>query len=211
MGLPSKHRKKFISHKKRWDKKTIVDEAVLVSDYALKNKNEIRKIEALISKYKSIAKSFNKSAQTKESDEAKKFINKLKLNGFLSTEAQSLDDVLDINVRNILDRRLSNILYRNKLARTPKQARQFIVHCHVGIEGQCITSPSYLVSLAEEPLVAFISNSSLVDEQHPERVNAAGGMVEVEEMEQIPLKNKRNTFDDKETKLDEEEVVEEDE
>lgn len=211
MGLPGKQRKTYISHKKRWDKKTIVDEAVLVSDYALKNKKEIRKFEALISKYKTIAKNFNKTAQTKESQEAKNFINKLKVMGFLPVEAQSLDEVLDISLRNILDRRLSNILYTNKLARTPKQARQFIVHCHVSVDGRCVSSPSYLVSLAEEPLVGFINNSSLNNEQHPERVNAAGGMIEVEEMEKIPLNNKGKSFDEKEATLDEEEVKEDEE
>ena len=205
MGAPIKHRKKYISHKKRWDKQTIVDEAVLVKDYALKNKKEIRKVEAELSKLKGIAKDLNRDVQTKESEQAKHFIEKLKVKGFLSTEATSLDEVLDITVRDILDRRLSNILYKNKLARTPSQARQFIVHGHVLVAGKCVNSPSYLVSLTEEVEVGFAQNSNLANEEHPERVLAAGGMVEVEEMEEIPLKDEKESFDEKEAKLDDEE------
>ena len=70
MGLPKKHRKKFSSHKKRWDKNTIVEEEVLVKDYCLKNKKEIRKIEFKLSKYKKVAKSLNMTIQTKESEQA---------------------------------------------------------------------------------------------------------------------------------------------
>jgi len=205
MGAPIKHRKKYISHKKRWDKQTIEEEAILKTDYALKNKKEIRRVEASLSKLKGIAKNLNRNQQTKESAAAHNFVAKLKAQGFLSTEAQSLDEVLDITVRDILDRRLSNVLYRNKLARTAKQARQFIVHGHVLVNNKCVSSPSYLVTLEEETQVSFIDNSSLSNEQHPERVIAAGGMIEVEEMEQIPLNSEEESFDEKEAKLDDEE------
>ena len=208
MGAPIKHRKKYISHKKRWDKQTIEEEAVLKNDYALKNKKEIRRVEASLSKLKSIAKDLNRNKQTKESEEAQHFIAKLKVQGFLAPDAQSLDEVLDINVRDILDRRLSNILYKNKLARTARQARQFIVHGHVLVKDKCINSPSYLVTLEEEPQVTFVNNSTLSNEQHPERVVAAGGMVEVEEMEKIPLNTEEESFDEKEAKLDDEEQSE---
>ncbi len=43
MGLVVKHRKKYISKKKRWDKKTITDEKVIVRDYAIGNKKELRR------------------------------------------------------------------------------------------------------------------------------------------------------------------------
>lgn len=208
MGLPIKHRKKFISHKKRWDKQTIVDEAVLVSDYALKNKKEIRKVEAQLSRYKGIAKSLNRTTETKESSEAKNFIEKLKSKGFLDLNAQTLDEVLDINIRDLLERRLSNLLYKNKFARTPSQARQFVVHGHVLVGDKCINSPSYLVSLAEEAEIGFKNGSSLASEQHPERVLASGGMIEVEEMAKIPLQTEEKSFDEKEAELDDEELPE---
>lgn len=162
-----------------------------------------------LSNYKKIAKSLNKTAESKESEEAKHFIAKLKTMGFLDPNAQTLDEVLDITIRELLERRLSNILYKNKLARTPTQARQFVVHGHVLVGDKCISSPSYQVSLAEEPTVGFKVKSTLANEAHPERVLAAGGMVEVEEMEKIPLADTRESFDEKEAQLDEEETPEE--
>jgi len=55
------------------------------------------------------------------------------------------------------------------LARTVKQARQFIVHQHVLVEGKKITSPSYLVSVKEESTIEFTTKSPLYDINHPER------------------------------------------
>lgn len=206
MGLPIKHRKKYVSHKKRWDKNTIVEEAVLVSDYALKNKKEIRKIELKLSKYKTLAKEFNKSAQTKESTEAKHFIEKLKGFGFLNSEATSLDEVLDIQLRDILERRLSNVLYKNKLSKTPRQARQFIVHRHVKVNGKVIDSPAFLVSLADEATLEFSETSSLFDEEHPERKLVIES-VEVE-TGAVDTTEEKSSFDKNEKFREDEEVAE---
>lgn len=206
MGLPVKHRKNFVSHKKRWDKQTIVDEAALVKDYALKNKKEIRRIELSISKYKKIAKELNRDEDTKNSLQAKNFIEKLKLKGILNASAQSLDEVLDINIRDVLERRLSNVVYKMKLARTPKQARQFVVHRHVLVDGNVITAPSYLVSVPEEAKVEFREFSALSDENHPERKIEAHGLdEEQDELKTIPEKEKGPDFDKKEAILDDEE------
>lgn len=206
MGLPIKHRKKFVSHKKKWDKNTIVEEAVLVADYGLKNKKEIKKLELKLSKIKDLAKQFNKTVQTKESDEAKNFVEKLKAKGFLNSQATSLDEVLDIKVRDLLERRLSTIIYQKKLARTPSQARQFIVHRHVRVAGKIIDSPSHLVSLFEEAAIEFNQSSSLYDENHPERKLVTEGIIlETEEIETIPeAKNKL----DNEAFVEDEEAVE---
>ncbi len=211
MGLPIKHRKQYVSHKKRWDKTTIVDEAKLVEDYALKNKKEIRKVEFLLSKFKRIAKSFNTTEEAMNSTEAKNFINSLKAKGFLSTEAESLDDILNITVREILERRLSNLVYKAKLARSAKQARQFVVHRHVSVGGKILDSPSALISLADEATIEFRGSSTLADEEHPERKLAEEGLIEevTREVEvkdnQILDEDGKSPSDLKEEALDDEE------
>ncbi len=199
-----------MSHKKRWDKQTIVDEAELVRNYALKNKKEIRRAELLLSKFKKIAKELNKDAETKNSDAAKNFVQKLKDKGFLSQDAQTLDEVLDISIRNILERRLSNIVYKLKLARTPKQARQFVVHRHVKVAENVVTAPSFLTSLAEEQMIAFNDISALVDENHPERKLEVEGFDDIQkDMKKTPLNKKEGpNFDKKEAILDDEELDE---
>jgi small subunit ribosomal protein S4 len=53
----------------------------------------------------------------------------------------------------MLERRLDNIVYSLKLATTRTQARQMIVHRHVLVNGQIVTSPSYLLSV--DDVVSF--------------------------------------------------------
>lgn len=50
----------------------------------------------------------------------------------------------------LLERRLDNVLYRLGLARTRPQARQFVGHGHVRVNGQRVNIPSYLVNPGEE-------------------------------------------------------------
>lgn len=210
MGLPIKHRKKFLSHKQRWDKQTIVDEKELVSSYALKNKKEIRRVEFLVGKFKKLAKFYNRS---EDATQANLFLESLKAKGFLSVDATSLDDVLNITTRDILERRLSNIVYKLKLARTPSQARQFVVHRHVRVGGKVIDSPSYLVPLTLEPTLEFRDTSSLSSEEHPERKLAEEGVI-VEETKEFDLQEEKvdesgkSQADLKEEALDDEEQEE---
>lgn len=74
-------------------------------------------------------------------------------------------------MKDILERRLQSVVFRRGLARSMKQARQFITHRHVMINHQEITAPSYLVSLEEENQLEFKDNSALASEDHPERVS----------------------------------------
>jgi small subunit ribosomal protein S4 len=177
MGLPIRHKTKAVSHKKKWDKNTIVSEAVFVTDYALKNKKEIRKAEALVSKLKTIAKNFNKTTETKTSVGAAQFVDKLKAQGYLNVEATSLDEVLEITLRELFERRLSSVVYKAGLAKTPGQARQFVVHGHVAVNGQIVTAPSYPVSVKDAETIAFVGSSSLADEAHPERNGAPEAVI----------------------------------
>ena len=88
--------------------------------------------------------------------------------GVLDDE-EGLDDVLSLDLTDILERRLQTVAYRQGLANTVEQARQFIVHGHVTVDGARVNTPSYTVEVAEEDRVAFDDTSPLADELHPER------------------------------------------
>lgn len=45
----------------------------------------------------------------------------------------------------LLERRLDNVIYRLGWARTRPQARQFVTHGHILVDGQRVNIPSYLV------------------------------------------------------------------
>lgn len=187
MGLPVKSRKQYLSHKKRWDKNTIVEEKELVKNYALKNKKEIRKLELLVKKYKTLAKNINRLDNPSESEQGVAFLNKLKKLGILEPHVESIDEVLDITVVDFLERRLSNVIYKLKLAKTPEQARQFVVHKHVKIGEKVINSPGYLVTIDEVENISFRDTSALADEEHPERKLESSKEV-IEEVEQVEEK-----------------------
>jgi len=49
----------------------------------------------------------------------------------------------------LLERRIDNVIFRLKMAKTRKQARQMIVHGHVLVNDKIVTSPSSLVSVGD--------------------------------------------------------------
>jgi ribosomal protein S4 len=55
------------------------------------------------------------------------------------------------------------------MANSMGQARQFITHEHVALNGRTVTSPSYLVAVEEEPALAFVPGSALAKNDHPAR------------------------------------------
>jgi len=49
----------------------------------------------------------------------------------------------------LLERRLDNVVYRLGFACTRRQARQFVVHGHILVNGKKVNIPSYLVSVGD--------------------------------------------------------------
>ena len=88
------------------------------------------------------------------------FTKKLNRLGIIGQDAE-FEDVLHINVEDVLKRRLQTQVYERGLASTVYQARQFIVHGHVQVNGKKITAPSYIVKREEEDTISFVASSSL--------------------------------------------------
>ena len=139
-------RKTYKRPRKPFDKQRIEAEKELMKKYGLRRKREIWKAEAILRKYRRLARRL--AAERNEAME-KQLIEKLKRMGIMEN-GNSLDDVLSLTVEDILKRRLQTVVYQKGLARTPKHARQLIVHGHVFIEGRRVTFPSYLVPKEEE-------------------------------------------------------------
>ena len=59
--------------------------------------------------------------------------------------AERAQEPTGVALLKILERRLDNVVYRLGLARTRPQARQFVNHGHVRVDGHRVTIPSYLV------------------------------------------------------------------
>jgi small subunit ribosomal protein S4 len=147
--MPKRKRKNYSRPKKLYDKVRIKEEDELVKKYGLKNKKEIWKAEFAITKMRNLAKKLI----TASKEEQEKFIEKQKANGFDFAE---IADVLGLDKEDYLRRRLQSIVVKKGLARTPRQARQFISHRHIVIEGNVISSPGHLTTLEEEQGVDLV-------------------------------------------------------
>jgi small subunit ribosomal protein S4 len=97
-------------------------------------------------------------------------LNKLHRLGILPEKA-ALDDVLDLSIEDILERRLQTVVFRKGLAKSIHQARQLITHRHIVIGGRKVYSPSYLVLRDEEALIAYAPTSPLSNFNHPLRAS----------------------------------------
>ncbi|WP_302080506.1 30S ribosomal protein S4 [Salinibaculum rarum] len=149
----------------------IAEESGLLGKYGLKNKEELWRAQSELRNYRREARELlgqtqgDTEAATVEADE---FLTRLKRIGVLG-EQDALDDVLSLDVTDVLERRLQTVVYRKGLANTTQQARQFISHGHITVEGSRVKTPSMKVDVAAEDTVGFDSASPLTDELHPER------------------------------------------
>lgn len=139
MGDIKRKKKKYSRPKKLFDSPRISEEKGIVKKYGLKNKREIWKAEAEISKLRRRAKLLI----PKTPEEQEKFFNKLRTLGF---DIKAIADVLGLTTEDWLDRRLQSFVVKLKLATTPKQARQLIVHKGVLVDGTVVNIPSFFVS-----------------------------------------------------------------
>jgi small subunit ribosomal protein S4 len=147
----------------------ISEESALLGQYGLKNKEELWRAQSELRAYRREARKLLGQTETEgAAKETEEFLARLKRIGVLD-ETDSLDDILSLDVTDILERRLQTVVYRKGLANTTSQARQFVSHGHVTVEGQRVTRPSKKVDVSEEGAVEFDETSPLTDELHPER------------------------------------------
>ena len=81
-----------------------------------------------------------------------------------------LDNVLDLTIEDILERRLQTIVFRKGLARTVSQSRQLITHGHITIDGRRVTVPGYIVLKEAEAQIVYSPESAIAAPEHALRV-----------------------------------------
>jgi len=148
-----KRKKQFSRPKKPWQLSRIKEENQLAKEYGLRNKKELWRAAELLKNWRELAKQTVSLAGEKQEQESKILLAKLQKYGIVAAEAD-IDDVLALNIKNILEKRLQTLVYKNSMALTPKQARQFITHNKVTVNGEKISSPAYLVKSSDK--IAFI-------------------------------------------------------
>lgn len=170
MGDPKKQRKKYESPRFPWRTDALQAELKLLGQYGLRNKRELWRHRTMLSKFRGIARSLlGMSAEQRKKLEMQ-LLNKLHRLGILPEKA-ALDDVLDLSIEDILERRLQTIVFQKGLTKSIHQARQLITHRHIIIGKRKVYSPSYLVLRDEEASIAYASTSPLSNPNHPIRAS----------------------------------------
>ncbi len=183
MVYPGKKRKSYDTPNHPWQAARMASEVELVKKYGLRNKKELWKAHSILRRYRAdarrlLAESAESELSGHSKTEADQILSKLIRYSILKTDS-NVDDILGLATESVLERRLQTIVHRLGLARTPKQARQFITHGHISIEGQKVTVPSMLISKENEMKIDYYGNSPMVNESHPERpAQVASSLVE---------------------------------
>jgi small subunit ribosomal protein S4 len=172
MGDPKKQRKKYATPRFPWRSDAIQEELKILGQYGLRNKHELWRHETTLSNFRGIARSLiGKSAEERKKME-EELLSRLKKLGVLR-ETAVLDDVLDLTIEDILERRLQTIVFRKGLSRTIHQTRQLITHGHIAIGNRTVTVPSYIVAKNEEKDIAYAPKSPYSNANHPLRQTIA--------------------------------------
>jgi len=176
MAYPGKRSKSFETPRHPWQETRMASEVQLVKAYGLRNKREVWKAASMLRMYRSEARKLLASAANSQErgleghqkTQSEEILAKLIRYGIIKSDAD-IDDILSLKTENILERRLQTQVLRLGLARTVVQARQFITHGHIAINGRKATIPGMLVSKEDEMHIGYYSTSPLVSESHPER------------------------------------------
>ncbi len=169
MGDPKKQRKKFDTPRFRWRKDILQEELKLLGQYGLRNKHELWRHKTLLSKVRGIARSLISKSPDERAKMENELLTRLKKLGILQ-ETAVLDNVLDLTIEDILERRLQTIVFRKGLTRTIFQSRQLITHGHLTINNRRVTIPGYIVPKDEEAQITYSGQSALANQAHPLRV-----------------------------------------
>jgi small subunit ribosomal protein S4 len=145
--MKRKH-KTYSKPKRPFDKIRIDEEAKIIKEFGLKNKKEIWKAEAKIKSIREKAKKLISATQ----EEQKVLFDNLKKIGL---NVDAIADILSLDKKDYLKRRLQTVMVTKKLATTPKSARQLINHKKVLVDRKIINSPSYIVPVKLENKISL--------------------------------------------------------
>ena len=170
MGDVKRLRKKYETPRHPWNATRIKLEKNIMRKYGVVNKREIWRMESVLKGFKDQAKSLLTRTDDQANKERQQMVDRMVRLGLVPAGA-GVDDILGLQLKDVMDRRLQTIVLRNRMARSVRHARQLITHEHIVVSGRKVTSPSYLVEAVEEGTVAFAMDSPFMREDHPEAFN----------------------------------------
>lgn len=160
MGDPRRFHKKYTTPAHMWQGTRIADESKLKKEFGLKNNKEVWRANAFVGTAREQARNLIGKKDQQGEAQRKLLVNRLVKLGIVSKGA-TISDVLGIKVHDVLGRRLQTIIKDKGIARTPKEARQMIVHGQVKYGGRKHKEPGTLVPIDKADTVAYIGPSRM--------------------------------------------------
>ena len=160
MGDPKYPRKVWRKPKRPLNYELKMDELKTLGTFGLRTKRELWKAHTELSRVRHQARSLLALRQEVREEKEPILMKSLVRIGLVSNDA-TLDDVLNLNVDDLLSRRLQTIVTKKLGFKTPYQARQAVIHGHIMIGERKIDIPSYTVTVEEENKVHFTAESKI--------------------------------------------------
>ncbi len=187
-----RQKKKYKRPRHPWRAERIEEEHRLAKEYGIRRMRELWKAKAILHNWQRLAKeSIGLPAEQRESVQ-KLLLGKLQTYGLVGQEAD-IDDVLSLTIKDILDRRLSSVVVKKGLALTPKQARQFILHGKILVNGKKTNAPSYLVKVTDEiSYVTGFAPKLKPEEIKSDKIESVKKEAEIGEIEERKIEKKES-------------------
>jgi len=160
MGDPKLPRRVWRKPKRPLNYELLEQELKTVGTFGLRTKRELWKTNTELSRIRHQARSLLALRQEVRDEKEPILIKSLARIGLVSSDA-TLDDVLNLNVDDLLSRRLQSIVSKKMGFKTPYQARQAVIHGHIMIGDRKIDIPSYTVTVGEEDNIHFTPESKI--------------------------------------------------
>ena len=160
MGDPKNPRRAWRKPKRPLNYDLKMEELKTLGTFGLRTKRELWKAHTKLSSVRHQARSLLALQQEVREEKEPILMKSLARIGLVSSDA-TLDDVLNLKVNDLLDRRLQTQVFKKFGFKTPYQARQAVVHGHIMIGDRVVNLPSYTVTTGEEDKISFTPESKL--------------------------------------------------
>ena len=160
MGDPKYPRRVWRKPKRPLNYELKMEELKTLGTFGLRTKRELWKAHTELSRVRHQARSLLALGQEVRAEKEPILMKSLARIGLVSNDA-TLDDVLNLNVNDLLSRRLQTIVTQKLGFKTPYQARQAVIHGHIMIGERKVNIPSYTVTVGEEDSIHFTPESKI--------------------------------------------------
>ena len=158
MGDPKYPRRAWRKPKRPFNYDLKMEELKTLGTFGLRTKRELWKAHTKLSTVRHQARSLLALQQEDRERKEPILMKSLARIGLVGNDA-TLDDVLNLQVNDLLTRRLQTLVFKKFGFKTPYQARQAIVHGHIMIGDRIVDIPSYTVAKYEEDNIRFTPES----------------------------------------------------